>query len=149
MVPSGQDSCRMCGDHIPRERLQRWAWAVTCGPFAAMPTQPRPDGGRGGSTGVGGGNVADRRGHDRDLQPVRHGPRERDGQVPRRPLPVSTPTQRTRCYVCRTGIGADRRRRYPTTITCSSACSRYHRKELSRRTSRRHYRKHHRLRSCL
>ena len=31
MVQSGQDSCRMCGGQISRERLQRWAWAVTCG----------------------------------------------------------------------------------------------------------------------
>ncbi len=31
----------------------------------------------------------------------------------------------TRCYVCRTAISADRRQRHPSTITCSTACSRY------------------------
>ena len=30
MDQSRQDSCRMCGNPIPRERRQRWIWAVTC-----------------------------------------------------------------------------------------------------------------------
>ena len=31
MVQLGQDSCRVCGDVIPRERIGRWNWCVTCG----------------------------------------------------------------------------------------------------------------------
>ena len=31
MDQSRLDSCRMCGGQIPRERLRRWSWAVTCG----------------------------------------------------------------------------------------------------------------------
>ena len=54
--------------------------------------------------------------------------------------------RRVLCVVCRCRISEARRQRFPTAITGAAGCSRYHRKELSRRTSRRHYRRHHRRR---
>ena len=63
--------------------------------------------------------------------------------MPIRPENMEIRLARSRCRICRRAISPERRRLFPTTITCQRVCAREYRKELSRRTSRRHYRRKH------